>query len=177
MYFRNDVDLDITTMNTFAADLRDWMTTNLLPGLSNQLSFTSILVTDLTAEFSPVIEFTSGLPVSGADTNDPLPPQNAMCITLLTDSRGRSFRGRNYIPGWGEGNQSSGVFDDSVVTYVQDAYGILLLSTETGNFKWVVVSRYHDNAPRVSGVTTHVTHFRANSIVASQRRRRLGVGS
>lgn len=56
-----------------------------------------------TAEF-----LDSGGPVAGILASELLPPQVALCITLRTAQAGRSFRGRVYLCGYAEGDNTIG---------------------------------------------------------------------
>lgn len=49
----------------------------------------------------------SGGPVAGTAAGDQLPPQTALCITLRTAFAGRSFRGRTYLCGMTEADNSA----------------------------------------------------------------------
>lgn len=49
----------------------------------------------------------SGAAVAGTAAGDLLPPQVALVVTLRTAQAGRSFRGRVYLPGFGEASNSA----------------------------------------------------------------------
>lgn len=56
-----------------------------------------------TAEF-----IDTGAAVAGTAAGELLPPQVALCVTLRTAFAGRSFRGRTYLPGYTETNNTVG---------------------------------------------------------------------
>jgi hypothetical protein len=60
--------------------------------------------------------FDSGPPAGGSASEDPLPGQNALCVTLRTAGAGQSFRGRVYLGGFTEaGNTADGQISLSVI--------------------------------------------------------------
>ena len=177
LYFEHDGAMSPTDMTELAIDIKAWWQAQMAPLLANDLSLVIIKVTDLTSNSSPVVEFTTGLPSAATGEADPLPLTDAIVTTFTTPFRGRSFKGRNYIPGVQENIQSAGVLDATFLNNVSIAWDTLfdvLLPTE---WTWVVVSRYTDNTPRVNGVTTPITGFRVSKYIATQRRRRQGSGS
>jgi len=62
---------------------------------------------------------TLNLGIAGQSANEPLPPQDALVITFVSDLRGRSYRGRNY---WGgiarDFIDSSGKFAAADIAFV-----------------------------------------------------------
>lgn len=120
-----------------------------------------------TAEF-----LDSGGAVAGTAAGDLLPPQTAFCITLRTAQAGRSFRGRVYLPGYGESvNTAAGalVGAGSSVAFVVAIQAALV----TSSLNLGVLSR--PNALRVppsAGFITPVTSIVARDLVWDTQRRR-----
>lgn len=177
LYFKRATPWDDASMTSLGADLATWWDTQLGSQLSDQLSLDMIKLTSLESETANFQEFTDGLPQSGGSATDPLPPQDSMVVTFKTNVRGRSFRGRNYLVGFVESMQSGGEWNTTIQGEIETAIAGLVTVATDNDCEWVVVSRYTNNAPRVTGIATPVTGFAARPIVASQRRRRLGVGS
>jgi len=131
-------------------------------------TFTGVTVTDLRTEGAPQFTSDHGLfPVTGTSGADPLPGQNAALITWLTGTRGKSFRGRTYIPGLTEASITSGVLTAGFVTALQTFENDVITNANVG-----VISRYHDSALRNSGIVTVITGAQHHDHVATQRRRR-----
>lgn len=177
LYFKNDTDLDVSSMTALGGVLRDWWDDWYSQQLNGLLQLNTIKLTDLTAVASPVVEFTDGLPLNGKVTSgETLPTQIACCCTLITLSRGRSFRGRIYVPGIPDAAITNSTFTDTFIADMEGNLGQLMVALDDTNFVWGVVSRYTGGAPRASGVFTQISGFRVNATAATQRRRRLGVG-
>lgn len=120
-----------------------------------------------TAEF-----LDTGGAVAGTATGDILPPQIALCITLRTAQAGRSFRGRVYLPGFGEtSNTVLGVVSSTttMVAFVTAVKSALVASSlDLG-----VLSRPAPAAtPPRSGFVTTVTSIVARDAVWDTQRRR-----
>lgn len=157
-----------------AEDLSTWVLAELVPEVVTDLTFTEWYIVDLSNQNGWVVEYTINEP--GTIAVDPLPPQDAICISFLTNSRGRSFRGRTYLPGISKNSVDNGLVIAGVQTSLFGAYNSLngyLASYDTIH---VVPSRISNGVERTTGVTTPVTNYRVNPAVATQRRRRIGVG-
>lgn len=173
-------DAELTSL---AGDLATWWITNMAPELVDDIALDMIKMTSLQTATANFQEFTDGLPQSGGDAGDPLPPQDAMVVTIKTTTRGRSYRGRNYIVGLPEDTQSGGEWSVGIMGAIEGAYAELVAVATANNVDWVVVSRYSgvnpvtgQPIPRVTGITTPVSSFAARPIVATQTRRKLGRG-
>lgn len=120
-----------------------------------------------TAEF-----IDTGAAVEGTSTGDILPLQTSMCVTLRTAFAGRSFRGRVYLCGYGEGGNSvNGTLNSTApsvafVTAVKSA--LIASSLDLG-----VISRpAPDATPPRPGFITPVTSIVARDAVWDTQRRR-----
>lgn len=120
-----------------------------------------------TAEF-----LDTGGAVAGTMTGDLLPPQIALCITLRTAQAGRSFRGRVYVPGFGEGqNTAAGVAQGATgaVAFITAIKSNLI----TSGLDLGVLSRPAPAAvPPRAGFITTVTSIVARDLVWDTQRRR-----
>lgn len=107
----------------------------------------------------------------GARNGDGLPPQNAAVISWRTGTPGRSYRGRNYITGISESDQSKGVLG---ALYLNDfenlANALQTIVTGTGYATLCVHSETHN-------VDTIVDSHVLRSTIRTQRRRSIGVGA
>lgn len=169
--------IDAASMLDFAAAwLVEW-TANQKPYINVEVQLVNIKVTDLQSNVSPVVNYSTGLPVLGTQSGALLPNNVSLCFTKRTALRGRSNRGRLYWPGFGEAsvvnNSVSGALVTSIITGLNNMRTVV---SPIGNWEMVVVSRFTDKAPRVAGIFTPVTNFTCDGVVDSQRRRLPGRG-
>lgn len=109
--------------------------------------------------------YTTGLPIAGASTGDPLPPQSAPLISLRTNLIGKSYRGRVYLPPMDETEtDASGELASSQATLMKGQFQELLDSLATDAFVPAVYSRLLDLA-------TEVTSLKVDRRLRTQRRR------
>lgn len=146
---------------------------------SNQLSLVAVRATSLESISAPGVLSTVSPGTNGAIAVPPTPNNVALVLTLTTDLRGRSFRGRTY---------AAGMPQDTLVdpSHVTTTYQSLFLDQWTGFFTdveddagviHVITSLVTAGAPRVTGVNTEVTGYAVNQELDSQRRRLAGRGS
>lgn len=144
--------------------------------LSNECAFTGAKATALSSQTGPTATVTgSG---GGALVVGSLPSNVAFCIKFSTQGRGRSSQGRIYLPGI----PITSVLADAVIGArafeiegdMNDAIDLIASDMSATH---VVVSRYHNHAPRTEGVTYPVTNVGISDVyLDSQRRRLIGRG-
>jgi hypothetical protein len=103
---------------------------------------------------------------TGGGTGDPI-PQGASVIKLTTTLRGRSHRGRVYLPAVPEGDQANGVLTGSVVATVQTAwvaFAAAMAADATTPLAFVVASYKLATQTAISTIS-------AEGKMATQRRR------
>lgn len=123
----------------------------------------------------------------GALTGDALPGQNSMLVSVHTGVRGRRTRGRFYVPGVTETGSTGGRIIGTQLTALNAlAEGIQAAFTGSGNINWemVVYSPISPPPPppktpklKENTISTAVNDLVADSVIVTQRRRRLGVGA
>lgn len=163
-------------MEVLLGILAGWAETELAPLLSTDLTWRELYATNLGTQTSP----TATLPVSfgGAAPGPALPNNVCWCVSFRTPVRGRSGRGRNYISGLLEADVTGNTLSLSKADEIVAAYDLLRGPLITPNWSWVIVSRYTDGAPRVTGLPITVSAVTyADRFVDSQRRRLTGRGS
>lgn len=169
---------DENTMTGLASELISLWATNIAPRLSNQLTLNSIRVTDMETESGQVIEITDPTPQAGAQTGDPLPANCALQVIWRTPYRGRSYRGRIFVPGLIDLTANGSSVAPTELSLFATAWGnfvtVTVLSLQA---HLVVASRYHNGVPRIQGVATHVTGLSIGGHIVSQRRRLPGRGA
>jgi len=123
----------------------------------------------------------------GLITGDALPGQNSMLVSVHTGTRGRRHRGRFYVPGVSETSSTGGRIIGAQLTALNAlAEGLQSNFTGSGNVNWELVVYSPVSPPytpppppklKADTLTTAVNDLVADSVIVTQRRRRLGVGS
>jgi len=154
---------------------------NIIPMQSESLTYSEIFCTDLTSATGPTHAFNTGLPISGESGDEGEASNVAACISLRTESRGRSFRGRNYICGLPSGFISGKIMDGVLMDAYTAGYEAIIAALTGGGLALVVVSRFSGftivdgvkvPTPRTTGLATEVTSVSfTDNIVTSQRGR------
>lgn len=124
------------------------------------------------------VEQSFTVPQVGTGIGQPLPNEVSFCVSLRSNSIGRSARGRLYWLGL-HTNQITGNSVTSVEAgLIRDAVEAFRQAIVSVGFAWVIVSRFANKVPRPGGpVYFVVTSVRnVDLIVDSQRRRRPGIG-
>jgi hypothetical protein len=100
-------------------------------------------------------------------------PQSAVLVKHQTAHRGRSGRGRTYLPLIGEMNISAGIFDPGVISTVQPAWDTFLSTMNTAN--WSPVVAHYDRAHSGVGAAAYpILRYVVEGFTATQRRRQPG---
>jgi len=180
LYFSKGSAFSGTDLQDLADEVWDRWQSDVMLDLSNALQLTSVYVVDLTTATSGVATHTES--ANGLNSGSAATPGNvAFCIKFTTASRGRSFRGRIYLPGIPIGYESTpGILNQSDAdTLLEDVTGAIgQIEVGTG-LDHVVVSRYSgvdvngDPIPRTTGLATPVTGISYTDRNSDSQRRRL----
>jgi len=155
---------------TVADNLASWMTTSVLPALSSDIILNSIKVNDLTA--ADGWTWTTDVGVAGGVGTVSVPNNNALVVSLLTGIRGRSFKGRNYIPGLPYADLDSPLnWKVTTVAGFTSFYEDITSSMAGDGYALQVLSRFTAGAPRSTGVPTPVISIEAKIPIYTQRGR------
>jgi hypothetical protein len=135
--------------------------------------------------YSPVLQ--------GNSTGDPLPSQIALCASLKTGFAGRRNRGRIYPSSFSEGFNVGGIPLAGDIATLQSNINVVVglygAGGSNADYEWGIFSRVNGGTlidpgpPPVYGPPWNAAGFKAISEVvirpfwATQRKRRLGVGS
>lgn len=186
LYFTQAGGWSPLNLTDVATAIRDWWEASVLPSLSDQYTLIDVVATDISTQFGFQATVSSG-GVGGVATEQ-APNAIAACISFRTGIRGRSFRGRNYIPAIPNAAIDVNILDAGFLTVMQTSYAELLPGGGIfpgGVPLWVVVSRFsgvdpvtHDPIPRVAGITTQIVSVGfSDNIVDSMDTRKPGRGS
>jgi hypothetical protein len=114
----------------------------------------------------------------GTNVSPALPNSNALVLTKRTALRGRSYRGRIYVPGLIEGQVTANAVSSAYQTnYLNFWNGLLTITTTQNSFEMVVFSKKQNGSWLAQGILTPVIGFTTDGQVDSQRRRLPGRGS
>jgi len=159
-------------------EIRTVIQEELMPLLNETIALVRLVGTLLTAIDSLSTTLNVSPPFAGSSAGESLPNNVTYCISFITNARGRSFRGRNYVPGLGNGQVDGNNIVSTTRTALLAYYSTLKAAVSELSWEMVVVSRFEDGVARTTGVTTPITTFTTfDTVVDSQRRRLPGRGS
>lgn len=182
LWFFKAAGWDVESMTGLANGLITWW-----DGMSNPLSIQLVLnavkVTDWTALDAAQVTVAPGsLFQGGQDSSNPAPNNVAPAITFHTGSRGRSFRGRNYIAGTPLAVIDSNDVSEAFAAALTASYNGLITVAADLSCTWVIASRYSGveivggkkkPIPRSEGITTPVISASFKDLTVDSQRRRL----
>ena len=185
-YYKKATAVTTSDLTSLLEEVNTIVRTQLIPFLGNTITLVRLVGTLLSTVDGLIAVSTTSLPVSGGASGEAAPNNVALTMSIRTAARGRSFRGRNYIPGIPKDLiTESEVGSGSVAAYT-DAYTALMGAGADLGFEMVVVSRFSGftivggrkvPTPRAEGIATPVTNvFVVDNTVDSQRRRLPGRG-
>lgn len=160
-----------------AAALSTWWSSSGKSEFTAGLALNQITVVNQDTDNAPSSVLVVSPAVPGTGGTGGLPGNVALCATLRTDLRGRSYRGRMYLGGQDASDQLTA--NTFTTTHVANLIAIL------NNLKdaisalgalWVVVSKFHNLIARSNGVKTPITAISIDNVADSQRRRLPGRG-
>lgn len=147
-----------------------WATTGLGGGVSTQVNFTECVVNDLTSSSGWQASTTIG--ISGTAAGTVVPNQVALSVTFQTAKRGRSFRGRVFVPGLTQPQlTNSFTWSPATLTSFDGVFNSLDGQLNASGYSHVVLSRIQNKTVLALGEATLVLNVRANPRVATQRGR------
>ena len=178
LYFEGVAPWTELTLTQLATAINGWWVDEMQALTSNTVTLRGTKATSLESETAPSVEVPPAVTTTGSSAEQPLPNNVTIAIKFGSASRGRSGRGRNYIVGLTENVVAGNQLDAAVADLYLAAYGALSDITVPNDAQQVIVSRFTDNAPRVTALTSPVTSRTfADLIVDSQRRRLPGRGT
>jgi hypothetical protein len=175
---------DSSTASSLAIALLAWWGDNYAPLVSELVSFREVVITDLSEPEGFQVTLAPTTPLNGGmGPEEALPSNVSLSVSFRTASRGRSFRGRNYVVGMSSEQIVLNTVTPEVVSAWQAAYTALLDVADSVTAVWVVASRFSgvDTSghpiPRTEGITTEINNVViADNTSDSQRRRLPGRG-
>lgn len=184
LYFFQDGGFTLGELGNLVANLWDWWNVSIITVLNEGFSSLRATAKDLTSPTGIVYEIGTGATVGGV-AGEAAPNNVDPAVSFRTSLGGRSFRGRNYIPGISNTHVSGNNIDAGWRASIIDGYNLLLPDGGAlpEGWTWVVASRYSGvdlagkPVPRLEGIVTTITSVLfTDTIVDSQRRRLPGRG-
>jgi hypothetical protein len=161
-----------------AQGAHDGWKTYMLPVLSDEYILRETYAVSLDSDTAPAATATTVPAVTGGNnTGGPLPGSVSLCLSLRTEGRGRSSRGRQYISGFRDIAIDGNRFTDAKADAVVAAFSDYATQSFGGQAVLVVVSRVQDKVQRAQALVQQVTAIIVtDTFVDSQRRRLTGRG-
>lgn len=160
-------------LSAMALVIRNWWTGNMRAHQSNEISLTAVKGTDLTTQTGPTTTLTALLPIAGTIAAESVQNAEALVVKFGTAGRGRSARGRNYVPGLISSVLVDNHFNSVSANAVRQTYADLGTDISDESMTHVVVSRFTLGAPRATALSQPVTSYELSSLlVGIQRERR-----
>jgi hypothetical protein len=169
--------INAVNLATLVSAVENWVATQYAPLLSDDWSATRVVGIDLTTVTGPeVIQASTAI---GGISGEANPNNVAICVSFRTAQRGRSFRGRNFIPAVPGSVVTLNLIDAGHLSNVLTAYNNLVgAGTFTPGWQFGVVSRRQGGVLLTNGVITPIISVIATSnFVRSMRSREVGHGS
>jgi hypothetical protein len=140
--------------------------------MSVQCHYKECRVVDMrTVDGTQVLVNTSS--VAGGESGDVLPVSAALVLTLRTEKRGRSYRGRLYLAGFGEDHWEGANYDGALTGALLTDFAAFETAVNAAGWTWVVASYYNNGSARSAAIGTTVSNYVFRSAQAGTQRRRL----
>jgi hypothetical protein len=181
-WIQGAVDIAAGDLPAINAATIDWWTNNIAPIVRPEVELVEVGATIWSAENAPS-EISAAAVAGSSNASVPTLPLNvALCISLRSSFRGRSFRGRWYQGGYAAGhldNTDKNAVTTAVANSSAAAIGALAsaYSAISPSIKHVIVSFFTGGNPRTTAVVSEVIDYVVNVYLDSQRRRLHGRGT
>jgi hypothetical protein len=164
---------DGAALAAMAAIIGGWYRTNVLPNLSSAVQLVECAATDMTTNVGATGTWVAPSGSVGGLVSPSLPNNVAMCVSFRTAGRGRSNRGRNFVPGLAEDGVSANTILAARAALITTAYNSLIGTIADNAGTWVIASRVSEGVPRLIGQTSPVTAALVTDLYVDSQRRRL----
>lgn len=172
MYHEFDGAHTPASMANVAQQLGTLYTNTILEQLAAGVNYEECVVYSMSSESAPQGAWSAPDPSPGGISSQSIARGSAAVVTLRTANRGRSSRGRSYLPGMPESDVTDGVMTGPYTASLETAYNNYRTGAAALDMALVVYSQFTGGAPRSVGLAQLVTSVEIrSSIVGSQRRR------
>lgn len=176
--------INVVNLQTLVDAVGVWFVDSLTPLLSDDWHASRVVGVDLTSATGVIA--TGEVSADGGVSGEAEPNNVAACMSIRTANRGRSFRGRNYVPGLPSSLVTLNTLDSTFLANLVTTYNQLKgAGTFSPGWQMVVVSRFSGvnpttgkPIPRTTGIATPVTSIiSVTNKVRSMRSREIGHGA
>lgn len=165
------IDYNEDSVNTIVAALRASIAGVTVKPWTTNDSLTEIIVYDERDETAPVYRPVITA-VAGNNAGERTDKASAVVVTLRTNRRGRSGRGRMYIGGQAEGQMSSGTWAPTHITNVETLVTAIMGAFNANGWVPVIKSTQQNHVHLNPAVAYAITSWECrNNIPGSQDRR------
>lgn len=174
-YFRKTGGYAEANLEELADDIDDWVATEYLPNMSNEISYVRTVVRGLEDESDYEVENRDGVGI-GDQAGSLLPGNVTLAFQRISGLTGRSNRGRIYVPGLRLANLTANENIASVGTLTAFLEALIEIATYAVTHGWVevIVSRFHNGAKRETATTQNVIDWTYTNAYLDSQRGRLG---
>jgi len=173
--FNASAPFDATALTNLGTALLTWQVNSLLPLQSNEILNRDIRLYALDSETAPAVTVAPVTPTNGTRGGQSMPNNVAAVVTHYSTTRGRSGRGRSYIPGISESDVAGNILVPAIVTGLGTAFDVDLPAALPAGVGFVILSKYENKLPRPAGVPRAVNRSTVRTATVGTQRRRLGV--
>lgn len=170
-HVKNITQFSSAQLLTLATTFHTWWVDEIQSLVGSTTILQRVDATDLHIQSGTKRTYGEGSPVAGTKSGNLMPNNVTVAIKWVTDSRGRSYRGRTYHIGLQEDQVAGNLVSTAHLAELEAAYAQLLAVVNVNPFTLVVASRFANKQPRTSGIVTPITGLSINQTVDTQRRR------
>jgi hypothetical protein len=171
MYVKDDLADNSPARGTQLATIfENWAQTVWETLAVTEWAMTNVQCRYMDTEFNTFINYDMNVP--GAVVGDALPSTVTIAISFRTNLSGRSFRGRAYHVGLGDGTFNGDLIDLGQRTVLINGYETLRSDLLADDFRLAIASFVSEGAPRAAALVTPVEFITITDLVADQQRRR-----
>jgi len=175
----NQATVDAAALQAAAIACWDWWELTYAPLLPDEVNLREVVATDLSAVDGGQYTYAPDTTTTGEITGNVQPNEVSLCVSLRSDARGRSARGRFFFLAISQNSmQDANNVSDAFASSAAAALNTLI-STLAPDTPLTIVSYRTNNAPRPGGPVYYevVNAVVVDTVVDSQRRRKPGVGT
>lgn len=171
----------VANLSALATAVKAWWLANMKPLQPTSVLMNEVVATDMTTNTGPQVSIPAVAGDQGSVSDPALPNNVSLAVSFRTAARGRSFRGRNFIPALWETGVVGNTVQDTIVAAIQLAYEQLIIDAgvAAAGWTWGVASRFSgvdangDPIPRATGIFTPIVSVVIVDPTVDSARRRL----
>lgn len=167
--------IDAAVLADLALALRNEIDATWKPQTPTTVLYTGLTLRSMETEIAPILQYTTGFPITGTLSGTDLPNNVSFAIKLDGGLTGRSTRGRLYWNKLIEADVTGNLLAAVRANAIRDAINsTLILIGALFEYEMQIVSFVSNGAPRVSALVTPVQAATYSDLQVDTQRRRLG---